>query len=88
MNNDEIIHFMGSLDHMFTYLYNVDKNEVDGTIQTFVEQHIGRQICLNEQIFRQPPFSTISLVHIIAFYELIEEISFDKVLRTYVKTEL
>ena len=27
MNDDEIIHFMGSLDFMFTYLCNINENE-------------------------------------------------------------
>ena len=88
MNDDEIIHFMGSLDYLFTYLCNINENETDETLQTFVEKHIERQDCLNEYIFRRPPFSTISLVYIIVLYELMEEIAFDKVLRTYVKTEL
>ena len=88
MNDDEIIHFMGSLDYLFTYLCNINENEIDETLQTFVEKHIERQDCLNEYIFRRPPFSTISLVCIIALYELMEEIAFDKVLRTYVKAEL
>ncbi|CAF4255063.1 unnamed protein product, partial [Rotaria sordida] len=44
--------------------------------------------CLNEDIFRRPPFSTILLIHIISLYELIEEVAFDIVLRKHVKAEL
>jgi len=89
MNNDGIIHFLGSLDHLFTYLCNVDENEDNtGTLQTFIEQRIGHQACLNDKFFRQAPFSTISITHIIAFYELMEEIAFSKILREYVGAEL
>ena len=88
MNNDELIHLIGSLDHMFTYLCNVGKNEAHGTLQTFVEEHIQHQVCLHEQIFRRQPYAAISLVQIIAAYELMEEIVFDEVLRTYIRKEL
>ncbi len=83
-----MIYFIGSLDHIFTYLCNVDMNETNRTLQTFVEENIKHHACLIDQIYRRQPFSSISLVHIIASYELMEEIAFDKVLRTYIRTEL
>ena len=89
MKHEDIINCIGSLDYIFTYLCTVEENKVnDTTLQAFVEQHIGAQACLHENIFGRPPFSTILLTHIIAFYELIEEIAFDYVLRPYVKAEL
>lgn len=88
MSNDEIIHFMGSLDHVFTYLCNVDHTRAGDTIKAFIDQSIIHQNCLNNNAFRRPIFSNILLIHIIALYELIEEIAFDRVLRVYVKTEL
>jgi hypothetical protein len=88
ITDDEIVHYLGSLDYIFTYLCNVGESVKSYTIQAFVEEHILRQSCLNELVFRRPPFSVIPLTRIIALYELIEEIAFDQVLRAYVKTEL
>ena len=65
MNNHQLIHLIASLNHIFTYLCNVEINEVHGTSQTFVEEHIQRPVCLHEQIFRRPPYATISLIQII-----------------------
>jgi hypothetical protein len=89
MNRDEMIQCLGSLDHIFTYLCNIDDDDVSAnSIQTFVEQHMNTNACLNEHIFRRPPFSTVPLIHIISLYELIEEVAFDIVLRNHIKTEL
>ncbi|CAF0975366.1 unnamed protein product [Rotaria sordida] len=75
MNNDDILN----------YLENATETT---TIQAFVEQHIHAHACLNDNILRRPPFSTIQLQHIIDLYEMIEENAFDQVLRAYVKKEL
>ncbi|CAF4170543.1 unnamed protein product, partial [Rotaria sordida] len=88
MNHYEIVHSLGLLDNVFTYLCNIDDDLLDIIIQTFVEQHMNTSACLHQDIFRQPPFSIILLVHIIALYELIEEVAFDVVLHKHVKTEL
>ncbi|CAF3907546.1 unnamed protein product, partial [Rotaria sp. Silwood2] len=90
MNNDDILNYLGSLDYVFTYLRNsVPENATETTtIQTFVEQHIHAYACLNDNILRRPPFSTIQLRYIIDLYEMIEENAFDQVLRAYVKKEL
>jgi hypothetical protein len=88
MNRDEIVQCLGSLDHIFTYLCNIDDDVSDSSIQAFVEQHMNTNACLNEHIFRRPPFSTVPLIHIISLYEVIEEVAFDIVLRNHVKIEL
>ncbi|CAF0876681.1 unnamed protein product [Rotaria sordida] len=89
MKNDQILNYLGSLDHVFTYLKNID-NDVSknvSTIQQFAEQYISSHSCLHENIFRQQSFSTISLKHIIDLYELLEEITFDKVVGNYIPNE-
>ncbi|CAF4298072.1 unnamed protein product, partial [Rotaria sp. Silwood2] len=90
MSNDDILNYLGSLDYVFTYLRNIVPENASETtmIQTFVEYHIHSYTCLNDNILRRPPFSTIQLQYIIDLYETIEEIAFDKVLRAYVKKEL
>ena len=90
MSNDEILNYLGSLDYVFTYLRNsISENATKTTtIQTFVESHIHSNACLNDNILRRPPFSTIQLQFIIHLYEMIEENAFDQVLRAYVKREL
>ncbi|CAF3712950.1 unnamed protein product [Rotaria sp. Silwood1] len=90
MSNDDILNYLGSLDYVFTYLRNsVPEHALETTtIQTFVEYHIHSYACLNDNILRRPPFSTIQLQYIIDLYETIEENAFDKVLRAYVKKEL
>ncbi|CAF0841320.1 unnamed protein product [Didymodactylos carnosus] len=87
MDNDDIMHYLGSLDYVFTYLRNINDDDVN-TIQTFVEKYIRYNSCLNDNVFRRPPFSSIKLTNIIDLYELIEEILFDKILRNYIKQEL
>ena len=89
MDNDDIVHFLGSLDYVFTYLRDIDMNRTADilTIQTFVEKHIRWTSCLNDNVRRKPPFSIIHLKHIIDLYELLEECAFDQVLRNYVKRE-
>ena len=89
MNNDNILNYLGSLDYIFTYLRtSALENASEISIQTFVEQHIHSHTCLNDNIIRRPPFSTIKLEHIVSLYEMLEEIAFDQVLRAYVKNEL
>ncbi|CAM4836917.1 unnamed protein product [Rotaria magnacalcarata] len=76
MDNDDIAHFLGSLDYVFTYLGDIDMdlNIEMPTIQTFY-------------VRRKAPFSTIYLKYIIDLYELLEEYVFDQVLRNFVKKE-
>ncbi|CAF3102815.1 unnamed protein product [Rotaria sp. Silwood2] len=90
MNNDNILHYLGSLDYVFTYLRNsVPENATETTtIQKFVQNHIHTCACLNDNILRQSPFSTTQLQYIIDLYEMIEENAFDQVLHAYVKKEL
>ncbi|CAF2088542.1 unnamed protein product [Rotaria magnacalcarata] len=88
MDHYDIVHCLGFLDNVFTYLCNIDDDLSDMSIQNFVAEHMNTSACLNEEIFRRPPFSTILLIHIIDLYELIEEVAFDVVLRKHVKTEL
>ncbi|CAF3570746.1 unnamed protein product, partial [Rotaria sordida] len=91
MQNDDILHYLGSLDYVFTYLRNIDDDETTNnslTIQSFVENYIRSSVCLNDNVLQRPPFSTINLKYIIDLYELIEEIAFDKVLRHYIKQNL
>jgi hypothetical protein len=89
MKNDQILNYLGSLDHVFTYLRNIDIETSThvSTIQQFAERYITSHNCLHENIFRQQPFSTIYLKHIIDLYELLEEITFDKVLGDYIPNE-
>ncbi len=90
MPNDDILHYLGSLDYVFTYLRNIDEETTNNsiTIQTFVEQYIRSSACLNDNVLQRPPFATIHLKYIIDLYELIEESAFDQVLRHYIKQNL
>lgn len=90
MSNEGILHYLGSLDYVFTYLSTItddlEKNPL--TIQSFVQTYISPNANLNENVRQRQPFSIISLKHINNLYELLEEIAFDQVLRLYVKQEL
>ena len=91
MQNDDILHYLGSLDYVFTYLRNIDDettNHTSMTIQAFVEKSIRSSACLNDNVLQRPPFATITLKYIIDLYELIEESAFDQVLRHYIKQNL
>ncbi|CAF3031874.1 unnamed protein product, partial [Rotaria sp. Silwood2] len=90
MSPDDILHFLGSLDNIFTYIRTIaeEKLREDMTIQVFIERFIRSKSRLNDNVLRWPQFSAIQLPYIIDFYEMFEEIAFDKVLRTYMKKEL
>ena len=90
MNNDDVIHSLGSLDYLFTYLRNPieEKSLETTTIQTYIQLYVQSYSCLSDHIFNRPPFSTIELQYIIHVYEIIEEYAFDQILRAYVKKEL
>jgi hypothetical protein len=90
MPNDDILHYLGSLDYVFTYLRNIDEETTNNsiTIQTFVEQYIRSSACLNDNVLQRPPFATINLKYIIDLYVLVEECAYDKVLRHYIKQNL
>ncbi|CAF3343766.1 unnamed protein product [Rotaria socialis] len=90
MQNDDVLHYLGSLDYVFTYLRNIDDETTNNmlTIQSFVEKYVRSSVCLNDNVLQRPPFATINLKYIIDLYELIEEIAFDQVLRHYIKQNL
>ncbi|CAF1357575.1 unnamed protein product, partial [Didymodactylos carnosus] len=88
MNHDEIVHCLGLLDHVFTYLCNIHDDVSGSSTQAFVEQHMNTNTCVNEHFFRRPPFSTVPLIHITALCELVEVVAFDIVLCQHVKTGL
>ncbi|CAF4169052.1 unnamed protein product [Rotaria sp. Silwood2] len=90
MNHDDILHYLGSLDNIFTYIRTiaVERLTEDMTIQLFVERFIRSKSRLNDNVLRWPHFCAIQLKYIIDFYEIFEEIAFDKVLRVYMKKEL
>jgi hypothetical protein len=58
------------------------------TIEAFIRDSLTSTACLNENVLRRPPFSTINLKFIIDLYELLEICAFDQVLRNYIKSEL
>ncbi|CAF0884533.1 unnamed protein product [Adineta steineri] len=90
MSNDMILNYLGSLDYIFTYLSNIDigDSEHSPSIEAFIRNNVSSAVCLNENVLRRPPFSTINLKHIIDLYELLEECAFDQILRNYIKFEL
>ena len=90
MSNEGILHYLGSLDYVFTYLSTISDEfgENPPSIQTFVQTYISSTAYLNENVLRRQPFAGISLKHIIDLYELLEERAFDQVLRPYIKQEL
>ncbi|CAF1035564.1 unnamed protein product [Rotaria sordida] len=90
MSHDDILHYLGSLDNIFTYIRTiaVEKLTDDITIQLFIERFIRSKSRLNDNVLRWPHFSAIQLRYIIDFYEMFEEIAFDQVLRVYMRKEL
>jgi hypothetical protein len=89
MSNDDILHYLGSLDYIFTYLrYFGHKNVQVLTIKRFIEEHIPSKMCINDNLLRHSVLSTIELTYIIDFYELIEEIVFEKILRNNIQQDL
>jgi hypothetical protein len=90
MNNEGILHYLGSLDYVFTYLatITVEFSEDPPSIQAFVQTYISSTAYLNENVLRRQPFAGVSLKYVIDLYELLEESAFDQVLRPYVKQEL
>ncbi|CAF3742087.1 unnamed protein product [Rotaria sp. Silwood1] len=89
MKNDQILNYLGSLDYVFTYLRHMDSDTITNaiTIQQFAEECIKSHNCLHENILRQQPFSTIYIKYIIDLYELLEEITFDKIVGHYIPNE-
>ncbi|CAF1094104.1 unnamed protein product [Rotaria sordida] len=94
MNHDDILHYLGSLDYIFTYLRNCvmdENNDHYGptmSIQNFVELYIPSHTCLKDNILRKPPFSTVQLCYLIDLYEMLEEFAFDRILRQYLNKNL
>ncbi|CAF5147766.1 unnamed protein product, partial [Rotaria magnacalcarata] len=90
MNPDDILHYLGSLDNIFTYIRTIaaERLRQDMTVQLFIEQFIRSKSRLNDSILRWTDFSAIQLRYIIDFHEMFEEIAFDQVLRAYIKKEL
>ncbi|CAF4419783.1 unnamed protein product [Rotaria socialis] len=90
MNPDDILHYLGSLDNIFTYIRTIaaERLRQNMTVQLFIEQFIRSKSRLNDSILRWTDFSAVQLRYIIDFYEMFEEIAFDQVLRVYIKKEL
>ncbi|CAF3368108.1 unnamed protein product [Rotaria socialis] len=90
MNPDDILHYLGSLDNIFTYIRTIaaERLKQNMTVQLFIEQFIRSKSRLNDSILRWTDFSAVQLRYIIDFYEMFEEIAFDQVLRVYIKKEL
>ena len=90
MKNDDILNCLGSIDHIFTYLRNIDNEENinSWTIQSSIENCIRLPACFRDNILQKQPFATIQLKYLIDIYELIEEIAYDQVLRHYIKQDL
>lgn len=87
--NDDILHCLGSLDYIFTYLRHFEyKNMSILTLKQFVEKHIHSKLCLSDNLLRDHMLSKIELQYVIDLYELIEEIVFEKILRNNIKQEL
>ncbi|CAM4807621.1 unnamed protein product [Rotaria magnacalcarata] len=90
MNPDDILHCLGSLDNIFTYIRTIaaERLRQDMTVQLFIGQFIRSKSRLNDSILCWTDFSAIQLRYIIDFHEMFEEIAFDQVLRVYIKKEL
>ncbi|CAF2688734.1 unnamed protein product [Rotaria sp. Silwood2] len=90
MNHDDILHYLRSLDNIFTYIRTVavERLTEDMTIQLFIVRFIPSKSRVYDNVLRWPHFCTIQLRYIIDFYEMFEEIAFDKVLCNYIKKEL
>ncbi|CAF1040574.1 unnamed protein product, partial [Didymodactylos carnosus] len=89
MEPNHILGFLGSLDNMFTYIRIISEDRLrdNMSIQIFVKRFMRSKSRAND-ILNWPQFSAIQLQYIIDFYEIFEEIAFDKVLRAYVNKEL
>ncbi|CAF4810535.1 unnamed protein product, partial [Rotaria socialis] len=79
MNPDDILHYLGSLDNIFTYIRTIaaERLKQNMTVQLFIEQFIRSKSRLNDSILRWTDFSAVQLRYIIDFYEMFEEIAFD-----------
>ena len=86
--NDDILHYLGSLDQIFTYLRHSERKTMSNlTIKTFIEHHLQSKMRHCEKLLRYSSFSTIELLHIIDFYQLLEETAFDKILRDHIEQD-
>ncbi|CAF0806331.1 unnamed protein product [Didymodactylos carnosus] len=86
---DDIRKLLGSLDYVFTYLQHSTGKQATLRIKSFVQTSIQNKTHLHSYILNeQQPFANIQLKYIINFYELIEELVFDEIMKNYVKQEL
>lgn len=84
--NDDILHYLGSLDHIFTYLRHCKRKVVPTyTIKTFIDQHIHSKVGLSIKLLQDSIFSSIELLNVIDYYQLLEEIAFEKILRNHIE---
>ncbi|CAF4804397.1 unnamed protein product, partial [Rotaria magnacalcarata] len=67
MSPDDIFHFLGSLDNIFTYIRTVAEEKLteDMAIQVFIERFIRSKSRLNDNVLRWQQFSAIQLRSII-----------------------
>ena len=87
-DTNDILQYLGSLDLIFTYLQNRNYRSSISTIDLFVREYIQLQQFLNRNLFLQSKFNQLELEYIIDFYELIEELAFDKIFRNRIKQKL
>jgi len=84
----ELLHYLGSLDYVFTYLRNIRENG-EQKLEDFCKEKIVNYKHLNQHIISMTPLSTVCLKHIIDLYETVEEVAFDVIIhQDYIRTEL
>ncbi|CAF1519831.1 unnamed protein product [Adineta ricciae] len=87
--NGDILHCIGLLDQIFTYLRHCERQSVENlTIKTFIEQHIGSKTAFNDELFQDSQFLNTQLTYVVDLYQLFEEIGFDKILRNHIEKDL
>ncbi|CAF1662632.1 unnamed protein product [Rotaria sp. Silwood1] len=88
ISNDDILHYIGSLDQIFTYLRHCEHKSMHSlTVKTFIEQHIRSKMGLCDKLCQDSNSSTIELRYIVDFYQLLEEIAFEKILRNHIEQD-
>ena len=87
-DENTLLQYLGSLDFIFTYIRSRHYRSSVSTVALFVQQYIRSKSFLERNPLLEPPYVNLELQHILDFYELVEEIAFDRIFRFYIDDKL